>query len=85
MIKGVMPTSLHMGSQQLENQQFENNQFGKRLNMYNMQSVFDIRLKENFKLFVLGPSRCGKTVFVSKLPENIHIFDKLPTRTVIYL
>ena len=29
--------------------------------------VYDIRLKENFKLFVSGPSRCGKTVFVSKL------------------
>ena len=28
---------------------------------------YDIRLKENFKLFVSGPSRCGKTVFVSKL------------------
>ena len=32
----------------------------------NMQRVFDIRLKENFKLFVSGPSRCGKTVFVAK-------------------
>ena len=25
--------------------------------------MIDIRLKENFKLFVSGPSRCGKTVF----------------------
>ena len=24
---------------------------------------FDIRLKENFKLFIAGPSRCGKTFF----------------------
>ena len=32
----------------------------------NMHGVFDIRLKENFKLFVSGPSRCGKTVFVAK-------------------
>ena len=32
----------------------------------NMQGVFDIRLKENFKLFVSGPSRCGKTVFIAK-------------------
>ena len=31
-----------------------------------MHGVFDIRLKENFKLFVSGPSRCGKTVFVAK-------------------
>ena len=26
--------------------------------------IIDICLKENFKLFVSGPSRCGKTVFV---------------------
>ena len=31
------------------------------------QDVYDIRLKENFKLFISGPSRCGKTVFVSNL------------------
>ena len=37
-------------------------QFGKG---YDMQGAFDIRLKENFKLFISGPSRCGKTVFVS--------------------
>ena len=30
-------------------------------NFYGEESV-DIRLKENFKLFVSGPSRCGKTV-----------------------
>ena len=41
-----------------------------------MQGTFDIRLKENFKLFISGPSRCGKTVFVSKLIENIHTFAK---------
>ena len=39
---------------------------------------FDIRLKENFKLFVSGPLRCGKTVFVSKLIENIQLFAKHP-------
>ena len=38
--------------------------------------VYDIRLKENFKMFVSGPSRCGKTVFVSKLLENIQAFSK---------
>ena len=32
----------------------------------NIHGVFDIRLKENFKLFVSGPSRCGKTVFIAK-------------------
>ena len=50
-----------------------------------MHDGFDIRLKENFKLFVSGPSRCGKTVFVSKLLENIHAFAKLPPTNVIYV
>ena len=76
-VKGVIPTPLHQ-SQQLN----ENNQFGKG---YAMQGVFDIRLKENFKLFISGPSRCGKTVFVSKLLENIHTFAKHPPNNVIYV
>ena len=40
---------------------------------------------ENFKLFVTGPSRCGKTVFVSKLLENIQNFSKLPPTKVLYI
>ena len=50
-----------------------------------MQGAFDIRLKENFKLFISGPSRCGKTVFVSKLLENMHTFAKIPPTNVIYV
>ena len=46
---------------------------------------FDIRLKENFKLFISGPSRCGKTVFVSKLIENIQSFAKQPPGSIIYV
>merc|ERR1712101_33406 len=46
---------------------------------------YDIRLKENFKLFVSGPSRCGKTVFVSKLIENIQAFAKQPPSSIIYV
>ena len=46
---------------------------------------YDVRLKENFKLFVTGPSRCGKTVFVAKLLENINNFSKLPPVTVLYI
>ena len=46
---------------------------------------FDIRLKENFKLFVSGPSRCGKTVFVAKLIENIGHMAKKPPRMIIYV
>ena len=47
--------------------------------------MFDIRLKENFKLFVSGPSRCGKTFFISKLLENIDTFSKDPPETVLYI
>lgn len=52
---------------------------------YKQNSSFDIRLKENFKLFISGPSRCGKTVFVSKLIENIHTFAKLQPTYLIYV
>ena len=41
--------------------------------------------QSNFKLFVTGPSRYGKTVFVSKLLENIHAFSKLPPVSVLYI
>ena len=46
--------------------------------------MFDIRLKENFKLFVSGPSRCGKTFFISELLENIDTFSKDPPETILY-
>ena len=74
-VKDITPSPIHQ-----RQQQFENNQFWKG---YAMQGVFDIRLKENFKLFISGPSRCGKTVFVSKLLENIHTFAKLRPTNVI--
>ena len=46
---------------------------------------YDIRLKENFKLFISGPSRCGKTFFVSDLLDNIEGFTKAPPQTIIYV
>ena len=47
--------------------------------------MYDIRLKENFKIFISGPSRCGKTFFVSELLENIESFAKEPPETVVYV
>ena len=47
--------------------------------------MFDIRLKENFKLFISGPSRCGKTFYVSELLENIESFTKEPPETIVYV
>lgn len=46
--------------------------------------VFDLRLKENFKLFVSGPSGCGKTTFISELISNLHQISKRPPNKVIY-
>ena len=47
--------------------------------------IYDLRLKENFKVFISGPSRCGKTVFVSNLLERINEFAKVPPTNVIYV
>ena len=40
------------------------------------KDIYDVRLKENFKVFISGPLRCGKTVFVSNLLERINEFAK---------
>ena len=42
-------------------------------------------MKENFKLFISGPSRCGKTFFISELLENIETLAKDPPETIIYV
>lgn len=47
--------------------------------------MYDIRLKENFKLFVSGPSRCGKTFFVADMLQNIQTFAKQPPSLIIYI
>ena len=46
---------------------------------------YDIRLKENFKLFISGPSRCGKTFFISDLLTNLNTFSKQPPEQIIYI
>ena len=55
------------------------------LSTVNHVSNYDVRLKENFKVFISGPSRCGKTVFVSNLLEKINQFAKMPPTRVIYV
>ena len=47
--------------------------------------MYDIRLKENFKLFLSGPSRCGKTFFVADLLQNLPTISKDPASFVIYV
>ena len=50
------------------------------------EECFDLRLKENFKLFISGPSRSGKTVFVKEMVRNLDIFSKAPPdiRCLVY-
>ena len=47
--------------------------------------MYDIRLKENFKLFLSGPSRCGKTFFVADFLQNLHKITKDPPSFTIYV
>ena len=47
--------------------------------------MYDIRLKENFKVFISGPSRCGKTFFVADLLQNNDQFAKQPPSLIIYI
>ena len=47
--------------------------------------MYDIRLKENFKLFISGPSRCGKTFFVADLLQNLHTITKNTPTFIIYI
>ena len=47
--------------------------------------MYDIRLKENFKLFLSGPSRCGKTFFVADLLQNLGTISKYPPTVIIYV
>ena len=51
--------------------------FNPQSSAQDMYNSYDIRLKENFKLFISGPSRCGKTFFVADLLENVENFRKL--------
>ena len=47
--------------------------------------MYDIRLKENFKLFLSGPSRCGKTFFVADLLQNLSTISKDSPSFIIYV
>ena len=46
---------------------------------------YDIRLCENFKMFLSGPSRSGKTFFVASLLKNLDIFSIKPPSQVVYV
>ena len=47
--------------------------------------MYDLRLIENFKLFIGGPSRCGKTFFVANLVQNLTSICKSVPTNIIYV
>lgn len=47
--------------------------------------MHDLRLIENFKIFVGGPSRCGKTFFVVDFIQNLKSISKIPPTNIIYV
>lgn len=46
--------------------------------------VFDIRLKENFKIFLSGPSGCGKTTFILDIVAHLDKITRTTPKQIIY-
>ena len=46
--------------------------------------VFDLRLKNNFKLFLSGPSGCGKTTLMLDMIKNMNKIASHPPQNVVY-
>lgn len=74
--------SISVPPQQIINIQPPQN-FRKPIFYDNQEEFYDIRLKENFKMFVSGPSRSGKTFFIKDLLKNVNIFSKQPPQITI--
>ena len=85
-IINIQPPSSSSTSNSISQQPFHFNKNKKPMMHNENNQYYDIRLKENFKIFISGPSRSGKTVFVKDLIQNIDIFcKKTPTLiTLIY-
>ena len=47
--------------------------------------MHDLQLIEYFKIFVAGPSRCGKTFFVVDFIQNIQRICKEPPTDIVYV
>ena len=47
------------------------------------KKAYDLRLVDNFKIYLTGPSRSGKTVFVHQLLQNLtNISQQTPTKII---
>ena len=47
--------------------------------------MYDIRFKENFKIMVVGPSRCGKSTFICNMIQNLNRITKSNPTKIIYI
>ena len=47
--------------------------------------MYDIRLKEGFKLFIAGPSRSGKTYFIDSFLKHLNDISINPPKIIIYV
>ena len=47
--------------------------------------MYNVQLKEHFKLFIGGPSRCGKTTFVVDLIQNLSNLAVVAPTFIIYI
>ena len=51
----------------------------------NLNNPIDCRLIENFKIYISGPSRCGKSVFLVSLLKNMEAFMKEPPEVICFV
>lgn len=49
------------------------------------KKMYNVQLKENFKIFIGGPSRCGKTTFVVDLIQNLSNLAVVAPTFIIYI
>ena len=47
--------------------------------------TYDLRLIDNFKLMVVGPSRCGKTWWIVDFFKNLNSFTRKPPTKIVYI
>ena len=49
------------------------------------KKIFNIQLEPNFKLFLSGPSKCGKSYFMGQLLANLDSIAEKPPQRVVYV
>ena len=58
---------------------------GKTTTDTNLNISIDCRLIKNFKIYISGPSRCGKSVFLVNFLKNMKVFMKEPPELICFV